>query len=326
MVSRNLQYIGPGHRMSTASNWETFGAASGAPVAGDTAYIRNGTVCTAGEGAGVNVRLNNGTLNMTNGSINTITVDTAQYSATMPGYGTLGVTGRVVGTGYIGLGAWKQAPDTLNIILASHSAYVNQGVVRIENGSHLVATGKHQSDGLHARFENDSRVEVNSEGTVRFNADVTGTGLIRFGMTPIAAMPGVGHGVFAGAVSSGQTVAIDLGTVELDQALSFAGTIVLNRHMAPVGGSDNPSLDYGSVLLKYSTATTASLSAGGELTLRDNGRLVADLKFAPTQGNASLWVMEQGNGDGKVDSTVISGHFIPGFSEVPVSLVPVRLS
>lgn len=322
MTSRNLQYVGPGHRMSTASNWETFGAASGAPIAGDTAYIRYGTVQTAGEGAGVNVRLNHGTLNMRGGSIGAITVDAGQYSAFLESYGTLGVSGRVVSTGGGGVGAYQKAPDTLNINIARHSVLVSQGVFSVENGSTLVVDGEHSWAGRHAAFQNDSRIEVNSGGTVRFDADVTGHGLIHFGVTPIAAMSGVGHGVFDGAVSSGETVVIDVGTVELDQAMRFAGTIALNRHEAPVGGSDNPSLDYGSVTLAYTPATEASLSSADELVLRNDGQITADLKFTATQNNASLWIQERGNDD-RANTTIISGHAIPGFTEVPVSSVTV---
>ena len=202
MTDRTFQFksSAPGDQMNDPANWDALGGPPGAPGSGDTAYIRYATVETAGEVAGVNVSLNTGTLIMTGGSIGSILVSAAQYSAFTKGYGKFDVTGHVDETGGIKLGGPNLAADALTMIETTNATFDNLGTIAISNGSSLVETA-----GTQSVFRNDGQINVSGSATLSIGSDFAGPGTVQD--TATATDQG-GQIEFGGAVASDVNISL----------------------------------------------------------------------------------------------------------------------
>lgn len=307
-MSKLLYWRGPAYgRMNNAANWESPASAPSAPAPGDQVRIGGGPVLVIGEGAGVDIILTGGALDLIGGSIGSITVNALQYSAFTKASGTVSVTGQMTVTGGVRVGSVNAAPDTLTINEAADAVFVNQGTISVLGGSVLVESG-----GAHSALRNDGAIVTSGGSHITIGSDLNGVGTI----TDSAASKGGGSLIeLGGSVGSGQSIALNSGTLQVDKPMQFHGVITDIGHTSPDGG-----LNSGAILLEHADATMALL-INDELVLWGPRSFVADLQIKGVSNASPLYATHEADG-----SLAITGHALPGATELRPSPIPVHLS
>jgi len=268
-----------------------------------------------GQGSGVNVILSGqaastASLNLQNGSVGSIAVSPPQGSTFSPSYGALNVTGHGAATGGISLGGFHQASASLNIALSPQATFTSAATTSVLNGSTLSETG-----GVGASFANNGSIVTSGASKLSFMTAVSGTGAI----TDSTAATGGGSKIeFGGAVAKEQSIALNAGSLQLDQPMLFHGTVAhLNTSAAPAYGPTY-GVNNGAILLMHTHVDNVVASAT-ELVLKHGAATVADLNFAGLahDGSASLFLTNQADG-----STVVSGYSLRGSVAVYMPALP----
>jgi len=178
------------------------------------------------------------------------------------------------------------------------------------NGSALSETG-----GAGASFVNNGSIVTSGASKLSFMTAVSGTGAI----TDSAAATGGGSKIeFGGAVAKEQSIALNAGTLQLDQPMLFHGTVASLNTSAPPAYGPTYGVNNGTILLMHTHMDNVVASAT-ELVLKQGATTVADLNFAGLahDGSASLFLTNQADG-----STVVSGYSLPGSVAVHMPALP----
>ena len=269
----------------------------GVPGAGDTAAVGAGEVVAAGRQVGATVLLggpNSGAqpvLDLRNASLPGLSMPAAlppspyDTMASPTQYGTVNVRGHSsigsleVGNfsspsrGPVGVGHGPlTAPDVLTVNLGGRATLDTR--FGVKDGSTLTVNGGDRSS-------LDAGASVIEGGTVVINAPLAGQGtiLMTYGLVELNGFANAGSLELGGPVGAGETIDIDVGTLQIDRPLEFAGTLNIGDH---AGG---PTAEQG-VLLKGLAASSYGFDdAAHTLTLFDGDAVLDTIQFS--QGTTS---------------------------------------
>ncbi len=260
-----------------------------------------------GEAAGVFVTLNTGTLNLIGGSVGSVAVNAAQYSAELKASGTVNITGQVTVTGNTYVGSANSATDTLAINEATDAVFINQGTISVLGGSSVTETG-----GARSTLRNDGAIVTSGGSHITIGSDLNGVGTI----TDSAAVKGDGSLIeVGGSVGTGQSIALNSGTLQIDKPIQFHGVITNLGHT-----STGANLEGGAIVLEHAHATMALL-VNNELVLWGPSNFVADLHIKGASSASPLYATHEADG-----SLAITGYALPGATELRPSPMPIHLS
>ena len=267
---------------SSATNW----APAEAPVAGDALVIQRGAAIIANQAFGsASARSTIGlvgqavtdspALVLWNATLNNVLVDNATPGSS-PDYGpakhgTILVAGRVTndgGTLEAGRGNLLFGGDSLSITLLQGATLINKGSLYASPGNQMTVAG-----GNGSVLENDGSINA-AGGTITVSARLTGIGDVFVGR-------GAQHGAnveLKAAVDAGQTFHIQQAGIQVDQPLSFLGTIDANLQQS------------GTVKLEGLTAASWDVKGSAVELFDAHGSVIDSLRFTAPPDPAMLAV------------------------------------
>ncbi len=270
-----LQASGPRSFALTdpGSTFTWSGAAAPQPKAnpGDTLNIAAGTFSAqGGQLSGVTVDLAGSQaapagLALQNGSVGKLVLaPMTNNDLGVSKYGKLTVSGTVTVVGALQSGGRPAAPGVLAVTLNS-GATLNLNGGQLADGASLVVTGPA------ATVTNAGTLSLANTRGFAIHANLSGAGTIQ--SVPTAASSGVTIEL-DGAVSAGQTIRLNGGTLQLDQPMRFMGTVAGFTTSAPGGPASY-------LRLQHARATGTSFQQGA-----NNAGILSVLTQDPATGAA----------------------------------------
>ena len=263
---------------------------SGAPAPqptvnpGDTLAIAGGTFAAQGaQLSGVTVDLTGsqaapGGLTVQNGSVGKLQLlPLTGGDMGIAKYGTLTVAGNVTIQGALQSGGRPAAPGALAVTLNS-GATLNLNGGQLADGASLVVNGPAGT------VANAGTLSLSNTRGFAIHANLSGAGTIQ--SVPTAASSGVTIEL-DGAVSAGQTVLLNGGTLQLDQPMRFMGTVAGFTASAPGGPAST-------LRLGHARATGTSFQQG-----------------ANNAGTLSVSVQDPATGSSETAAIHVAGSFAP---------------
>ncbi len=218
-------------------------AAQPRPNPGDTLVLTGGTFTAPGGLSGVTVYLNGSTqaasahLAVQGGTVGALKLtsftDPTRYSS----YGTLDATGNVTVASPLQWGG-RVSPGLLTVNLSA-AATLNLNGGNLSRAASFVVNGSPGST-----VTNTGALSLTDVSQFAIHANLAGAGTIR----SMAGSDSSGVRIeLDGAVSAGQTVQLDGGTLQLDQPMRFLGTVAGFTTSAPGGPASQLQLEHTTV-------------------------------------------------------------------------------
>ena len=192
-------------------------------------------------------------------------------------YGTLTATGTVTIDNPLNWGGRPLTPCFLTVNL-NNAATLNLSGASLGDGDALVINGSPDST-----VTNAGTMSVSGISQFAIHADLAGVGIIR----SIATSDSSGDVIeLDGAVSAGQTVQVNEGTLQLDQPMRFMGTVANLIPSYPQGGPRS------SIVLEHTTVMGTSFQ-----------------QLADNAGNLSIFTQDQSTGAAGAAVIHVAGSF-----------------
>ena len=253
---------------------------------GDRLVLTGGTyTAQGGQLSGVTVYLNGGsqtsptTLAVQDGSIGKLQLESFDDPVRYSSRGNLDVSGTVtIESGLIWGG--RVAPSYLNVTL-NNAATLNLNGGGIGNAASFVVNGSPGST-----VTNTGTLSVGGVISFAIHADLAGAGTLQ----SVRSSDSSGGTIeLDGAVSAGQTVLLDAGTLQLDQPARFLGTVAgLISRTDPAGGPSSR------LVLEHTTVTGTLFQQG-----------------ADNAGDLSVFTQDQATGAATTDVIHVAGSYAP---------------
>lgn len=196
-------------------------------------------------------------------------------------------------------GGNRVLPGHLTIALAKNAS------LTLANGAAIIKSTLTESGDVGSSFINNATVSTWSSSRIEFGTAVKGIGSFHLENRP--EYGSFGSTVqFDGAVGTGQSIAIDQGTVQVAEPMKFHATVT---HLNATPETQPGDLGNGSVVLEGLHATTGQYT-GNDMILWDGGTIVADIHVKATAAPA-LFVSNQPFGG----AVYLTGYAMPGSTE-----------